>query len=726
MGAEQSRGGPAVANACPSGVTTLGPNLQKKFSKGVQYNMKVIIKGDRNVGKSCLFQRLQGHKFSEEYVATPEIQVACIQWNYKVTDDVVKVEIWDIVDKGKQKKREGLKMADTEETAPALDAAFIDVFKGTSGVIMMLDITKYWTYEYVQRELPRVPLDIPVIVMASHRDMEDKRSVLSEDVQAFIKEMDRPAHAAAVYYMEASMRDGFGLKYLYRFFNIPFLELQRQTLLAQLKRNEEDLEAIKVELDVHGQSDEQDYDKFRDTVELKKKGAAGGLTTVSAGCNEAADSTASSEGTEASTLEEGGAMSLRSRLSQKVLQKAPLPATARLEPNSNKLDSFVPEGNLDNSFLGSTQASREPSPKPVRDRPKIGDIQLSDSDDEGAANPQVTLDQESPDEADIVIITGDEAVGASSDDEPVVAIYNEEPDVSYEEIKHSKPPSPVRPPIQRSAQPPSPPIRPTPPPLMSTPSESPPPDALSTPPDALSTPPETPPTTPSAIILSPAPLHSIDPILSPSALVTPLAVDYDELDAYDGLSNELDLLDKISCAPPMPNTVTTSSESEPPPAKVIQPVKKVKKKLKAPPKKSLLDINLTSSDEDASFNEPADETVSETVVMSTWDEPEVRAPVARTNSLKLVHVDTAPVVQAVPQPVPYEEPPAPLPVVKQKKPKKEKVVVRTEQDELDDFFGESTPKEAPAAKEPKVKKEKKGKKKKKKTAAVADTGYEEF
>ena len=31
----------------------------------------------------------------------------------------------------------------------------------------------------------------------------------------------------------------------------------------------------------------------------------------------------------------------------------------------------------------------------------------------------------------------------------------------------------------------------------------------------------------------------------------------------------------------------------------------------------------------------------------------------------------------------------------QKKPKKEKVVVRTEQDDLDDFFGESTPKEVP-------------------------------
>ena len=36
----------------------------------------------------------------------------------------------------------------------------------------------------------------------------------------------RPSDAAAVYYMEASMLDGFGLKYLYRFFNVPFLELQ--------------------------------------------------------------------------------------------------------------------------------------------------------------------------------------------------------------------------------------------------------------------------------------------------------------------------------------------------------------------------------------------------------------------------------------------------------------------------------------------------------------------
>ena len=47
-------------------------------------------RGDRASGKTTLFKRLQGDKFSEEYEQSEEISVSAIQWNHKATDDIVK------------------------------------------------------------------------------------------------------------------------------------------------------------------------------------------------------------------------------------------------------------------------------------------------------------------------------------------------------------------------------------------------------------------------------------------------------------------------------------------------------------------------------------------------------------------------------------------------------------------------------------------------------------
>lgn len=50
-------------------------------------------------------------------------------------------------------------------------------------------------------------------------------------------------------YAESSMRNGFGLRLLHTFFNIPFLKLQRQTLLNQLTVNDQEIHDAHKELD---------------------------------------------------------------------------------------------------------------------------------------------------------------------------------------------------------------------------------------------------------------------------------------------------------------------------------------------------------------------------------------------------------------------------------------------------------------------------------------------
>ena len=41
------------------GINSMNAALQRKFAKGVNYNLKLLLRGDRNTGKSCLFKRLQ-------------------------------------------------------------------------------------------------------------------------------------------------------------------------------------------------------------------------------------------------------------------------------------------------------------------------------------------------------------------------------------------------------------------------------------------------------------------------------------------------------------------------------------------------------------------------------------------------------------------------------------------------------------------------------------------
>lgn len=70
----------------------------------------------------------------------------------------MKVEVWDVVDKGKRKPLSSSKSCDVLKTqhdkvklspisvedTPILDAELVDVYRCTNGVLLVFDITKRW------------------------------------------------------------------------------------------------------------------------------------------------------------------------------------------------------------------------------------------------------------------------------------------------------------------------------------------------------------------------------------------------------------------------------------------------------------------------------------------------------------------------------------------------------------------------------------------------------
>ncbi|UJR37871.1 hypothetical protein I4U23_030561 [Adineta vaga] len=256
----------------------LSQGLQKKYARGVQYNMKLVIRGECNTGKSVLWSRLQGCPFIEDYIPSDEIRVATINWSSRVCGDaIIKVEVWDVVDKSRKKRRPinpSLKLSNSIDAAVgevSLDAEFLDVYKSSAGVLMIYDITKPWTWDYIEREIVKIPAHIPILIIGNQMDMCHHRKVPTDKCLSFIEHLDRGTMGSVIRYCESSMRNGFGLQYIYQFLNIPFLQLQRECLLQQLQINARDMDASLEEIDTFSRTSENNYDMFIETLANKRR-----------------------------------------------------------------------------------------------------------------------------------------------------------------------------------------------------------------------------------------------------------------------------------------------------------------------------------------------------------------------------------------------------------------------------------------------------------------------
>ncbi|KAI9268827.1 hypothetical protein BDA99DRAFT_502755 [Phascolomyces articulosus] len=263
---KESSGGPPVA-------TGSAPDFQHQqqhqtfktmstaFRRGVTYNMKIVLRGDVMTGKSTLFNRLQGAEFEEVYKSTPEIQVANIPWQYKDSNDVIKVEVWDVVDKAHNKPSSkpdtGIKLehnapsklqqqqqqeaASSEEQELGLDASTVNVYRNTHAALFIFDITKQWTFDYVNNELANVPEGVSILVLGNFSDKSAERVVSLEMVHATLYQHNQhrieknAIKPNLIRYAETSMKTGLGLQYIYDYLGVPFLQLQMESFKKQLE-----------------------------------------------------------------------------------------------------------------------------------------------------------------------------------------------------------------------------------------------------------------------------------------------------------------------------------------------------------------------------------------------------------------------------------------------------------------------------------------------------------
>ena len=260
------------------------PEMQRKFREGSTYHMKIVIRGDRETGKTALLRRLEGKRFRREHVPTPQIQVAHIDWNYKTRADVVQVEVWDVVDEaqaaGAETKRLRSLAADQDlpqdavPAAAAADASTVDVYKKCQAVLIMIDPTRPWTFEYAQAEVRRVPEGVQTLLMANFRDLESRRRVSEVDIENFLRKC-----GDNVNYIECCMLNGYGLKQLYNWINIPFLKLKRASLERELRLAAAELATAQREAEL---VQEQDYETYLNVMASKMRVAASGSDGVDA------------------------------------------------------------------------------------------------------------------------------------------------------------------------------------------------------------------------------------------------------------------------------------------------------------------------------------------------------------------------------------------------------------------------------------------------------------
>ena len=140
------------------------------------YKLKLIILGDSGVGKTNIIQRYISDTFNAETRAT--VGVEFFVKNYRVNNDIIKLEIWDTAG---------------QERYKSITSAY---YKGSRGALIVYDITRTITFEDIEKwknEInEKVKGSLKLMLIGNKCDLKDERKVSIEEALEKAKLLNMP------------------------------------------------------------------------------------------------------------------------------------------------------------------------------------------------------------------------------------------------------------------------------------------------------------------------------------------------------------------------------------------------------------------------------------------------------------------------------------------------------------------------------------------------------
>ena len=113
----------------------------------------IVIRGERQTGKTTLVSRMKGQNFNPTYTPTPSLEVFQFPWKLNSSHcNNVMISIWDVVEHSIAQPNN-----DSNPSTPPADAQTIDTLKRANGLVILIDSRKETSIDLAEKIICEAP-----------------------------------------------------------------------------------------------------------------------------------------------------------------------------------------------------------------------------------------------------------------------------------------------------------------------------------------------------------------------------------------------------------------------------------------------------------------------------------------------------------------------------------------------------------------------------------------